>query len=42
MTLPNMIWTPLLESTEYWFYRAGGFIALHVLDDPAWLALIFC
>ncbi len=28
--------------TEYWAYRVGGFVVLNVLDDPAWLALIFC
>jgi len=25
-----------------WFYRIGGYLVLHVLDDPVWLALIFC
>lgn len=30
------------ESIEYWFYRAGGFVLLNVVDDPAWLALMFC
>jgi len=29
-------------SAEYWAYRVGGFVVLNVLDDPAWLALIFC
>jgi hypothetical protein len=23
-------------------YRVGSYVVLHVLDDPAWLALIFC
>jgi len=27
---------------ELWFYRIGGFVLLNVLDDPAWLALMFC
>lgn len=25
-----------------WFYRVGGYVLLNVLDEPAWLALIFC
>jgi hypothetical protein len=31
-----------IELVEYWTYRLGGFVILNVLDDPAWLALIFC
>lgn len=27
---------------ELWFYRVGGFVLLNVIDDPAWLALMFC
>jgi hypothetical protein len=27
---------------QYWGYRLGVFVVLNVLDDPAWLALIFC
>jgi hypothetical protein len=27
---------------QYWAYRLGGFVVLNILDDPAWLALIFC
>ena len=29
-------------SLEFWFYRVGGYLLLNVLDDPAWLALMFC
>jgi hypothetical protein len=25
-----------------WVYRVGAFVVLNVLDDPAWLALMFC
>jgi len=31
-----------LAQAEFWFYRIGGFMLLNVLDDPAWMALIFC
>ena len=31
-----------LRLGEFWFYRVGGFVLLIVLDDPAWLALMFC
>jgi hypothetical protein len=29
-------------TVQFWAYRAGGFVVLNVLDDPAWLAMIFC
>jgi hypothetical protein len=32
----------LLPLAEYWTYRFGGYVILNFLDDPAWLALIFC
>ncbi len=31
-----------LARAELWFYRIGGYLVLNVLDDPAWLALMFC
>jgi hypothetical protein len=31
-----------LLSAQYWVYRVGSFALNHVLDDPAWLALMFC
>lgn len=34
--------TDLLPQAEYWAYQLGGFLILNVLDDPAWLALMFC
>ena len=27
---------------EFWFYRVGAYLLINVLDDPAWLALMFC
>ena len=30
------------DGIEYWIYRVGGFVLLNVLDEPAWLALMFC
>jgi hypothetical protein len=32
----------LIEQARFWAYRLGAFVVLNVLDDPAWLALIFC
>jgi hypothetical protein len=40
LTLPNT--TPWIEMLEFWLYRVGGFVLLNLVDDPAWLALIFC
>jgi hypothetical protein len=31
-----------IVTAQYWAYRVGGFVVLNVLDDPAWLALMFC
>jgi hypothetical protein len=27
---------------KVWFYRAGSYLLINFVDDPAWLALIFC
>jgi len=37
-----MNWTELISTIEERAYRVGGFVVLNVLDDPAWLALMFC
>lgn len=37
-----MNWTELIATIELRAYRVGGFVVLNVLDDPAWLALMFC
>jgi len=31
-----------LVQVELWAYRIGIFVVLNVVDDPAWLAMIFC
>jgi len=39
----NMVLSPeRIEQARFWAYRVGAFVVLNVLDDPAWLALIFC
>ena len=37
-----MTWQAITWTAELWTYRVGHFLVLNVLDDPAWLALIFC
>jgi hypothetical protein len=37
-----MIRANWIFAAQYWAYRAGGFVVLNVLDDPAWLAMMFC
>ena len=27
---------------EFWLYRVGGYLLINVMDEPAWLALMFC
>jgi hypothetical protein len=33
---------PTLESIKIWFYRVGVFLLVNVIDEPAYLALMFC
>lgn len=37
-----MTWIDHFETLQAWFYRVSDFVALNVLDDPAWMALMFC
>ncbi len=30
------------DQLTLWFYRAGSYMLLNLLDEPAWLALFFC
>jgi hypothetical protein len=30
------------DTIELWFYQLGAFVLLNVVDDPAWLAMMFC
>jgi hypothetical protein len=27
---------------QLWLYRIGGYLLINVMDDPAWLAMMFC
>lgn len=31
-----------LLTARLWLYQFGSFAVLNLLDDPAWLALMFC
>jgi hypothetical protein len=42
LTLAPVFTAEFLARAEFWAYRVGVFVILNVLDDPAWLALIFC
>ena len=35
-------WPGLKVHAELWLYRIGGYLLINVIDDPAWLALMFC
>jgi hypothetical protein len=35
-------WPELKVQAELWIYRIGGYLLINVIDDPAWLALMFC
>ncbi|MBK6009285.1 hypothetical protein JJB11_24565 [Ramlibacter ginsenosidimutans] len=42
LTLASVFTAEFIARAEFWAYRVGVFVILNVLDDPAWLALIFC
>jgi hypothetical protein len=35
-------WSARFALLQGWTYRFGVYGAIHLLDDPAWLALMFC
>jgi hypothetical protein len=35
-------WVEIMASGQFWAYRLGAYLLLNVIDDPAWLALMFC
>ena len=35
-------WAGRLDMLQAWVYRFGIYAALNFLDEPAWLALMFC
>ena len=35
-------WPVRRELLHAWVYRFGIYAGLHFIDEPAWLALIFC
>ncbi len=39
MSLISADW---FDTFEFWGYRVGVYWLANVLDDPAWLALMFC
>ena len=38
----SLISPELRDTLALWCYRTGAFLVFNVLDDPAWLALMFC
>ncbi len=37
-----MIRLELVAQIEFWAYRTSSYLLLNVVEDPAWLALVFC
>lgn len=37
-----MTWSERASRVEAWGYRIGSYLLLSFIDDPAWLALMFC
>lgn len=40
--LKRMSGEQLLEQVTYWTYRLAGYALLHLADDAAYLAMVFC
>ena len=32
----------LLAELTLWLYRIDGYLLVNVIEDPAWLAFVFC
>ena len=41
-TVQDMIFERLLEQALFSAYRVGAYALLHLMDDPALLAIVFC
>ena len=41
-TVQHMIFEQLLEQALFTAYRVGAYALLHLMDDPALLAIVFC
>ena len=39
---PRMSWTELSFLLELWGYRISTYVLLSTIDDPAWMAMMFC
>ena len=37
-----MNWKDFSINLEFWSIRIGCFLLLSFIDDPAWLAMMFC
>ena len=35
-------WAEKALTAQFWSYRLSSYLLLNVIEDPAWLALIFC
>jgi len=35
-------WPERVARLRLWGYQGGVYAAIHLLDEPAWLALMFC
>ena len=31
-----------MAQVVFWLYRADGYLLVNFIDDPAWLAFMFC
>ena len=31
-----------MQVAQFWLYRIGAYLLINVIDDPAWLAMMFC
>jgi len=43
--MPSILFDPTpdpLVSIQLWLYRIGGYLLVNFVDDPVWLALMFC
>ena len=36
----DLDWLPI--EVQLWVYRVGGYVLVNFLEDPGWMALLFC
>ncbi len=39
---PRIMWPDIASALHFRVYQMASYLLFNVMDDPAWLAMIFC